>query len=565
MDAVLSEIDYRPYLDTLDKLGFCVFPAFDKEEIEQLHELYNANFGNEKVKKLYATHNSNPIEKSLRINDEIKKIVDDKLQAVFPGYDYFIGHFMIKAANEKKEFPLHQDWNIVDENKYKSYQVWIPLQLTYPANGGMFVVPGSHKFFNNFRSGSYDIPRLPFDEKFKPVITNLNVPAGDVLVYHNALFHASYPNTTDDNRIVVIVNYAEKDAPTFYFHKEPEKGVTELYNIDAEILVKNLPVLEKGFINDDFPFAENVPLCPVENENITPDDLVMQYHKNMGEGHAGQTKQLHIALDETLEKELNERGYAVIDLLSADEVEVFKEGYKTIFGDLSHKNDSLLSIQYAHYDLKKNVNRFINTHIDKPLRRYFKDFTIPFSVFYTKWANTAGEVELHGDDTVILNNQLEPHYGIWVPLCDVGANNGTLSVIPGSHKVQGAIFAGSVSAYHYEHKEWLKRFEIPLHLKAGQAVVFDHNLLHNSTPNNTNADRVCFTFSITHNASQYYSFYGENSGRDIIFTFREPHDFQLDESRKAGKLKPERPEDGVIKNSLLKITAADLEKILEAF
>jgi hypothetical protein len=287
MNTILKEINYQPYFDALDKLGFSVIPAFGKEEIDQVLELYSTNFGNEQVKQLYATHNSNPVEKTLRINDEIKKIVDDKLQVIFPGYDYFIGHFMVKAANEKKEFALHQDWNIVDEKKYKSYQVWIPLQSTYPANGGMFVVSGSHKFFNNFRSGSYDIPRLTFDEKFKPIITNLNVAAGNVLVYHNALFHGSYPNTTDDNRIVVIVNYTEKDAPTFYFHKEPGKGVTELYKIDAEILVKNLPVLEKGFINDDFPFVENIPLCPVQNENITHDELVMEYHKNMGDS-AGQ-------------------------------------------------------------------------------------------------------------------------------------------------------------------------------------------------------------------------------------------------------------------------------------
>ena len=274
-----TQSKYYHNLEVLDKLGFCTLTVFDNNEIEQLQTLYQNNFGNQDVKNLYATHNSNPIDQSLQVSTQIQKIVTDKLLQVFPDYTYFTGHFMVKAANANHEFALHQDWNIVDESKYKSYQIWVPLQPTYPANGGMFVVPYSHRFFNNYRSGSFDIPRIAFAPGFKPIVTDLEVPSGDILIYQNALFHGSYGNTTGDNRVVVIANFVEKRAPTYYFHKSATDGLAELYPITGETLIRNLPQLEKGGLPGSFPLAQTLPVGRLNNADITAEDIITNYNK----------------------------------------------------------------------------------------------------------------------------------------------------------------------------------------------------------------------------------------------------------------------------------------------
>ena len=560
-----SGINYQPFLETLDTLGFCTFPVFAKSEIEQLYALYQTNFGEEKINNLYATHNSNPVELGIHVNREIKKIVNDKLQAIFPDYTYFVGHFMVKGEQVINEFPLHQDWNIVDESMYKSYQIWIPLQLTYPANGGMFVVPGSHKFFNNFRSGSYGKPLIPFDEKFKPIVSDIIVPAGNVLFYQNALFHASHGNTTNEKRIVAIVNFVEKKAPTYYFHKNEARGLTELYSMDGETLIKHLPSLEKGIIDEDLPMAGTLPLCTLDNEKMTPDDLVNQYHKHMGEANASQFKQLHITVNKELENELNERGYAVIDLMTEEQVEFFKSEYNAMFGGIDKTPGRFTTLQYTDSVSKNKVHQFISKHIDASVRKYFKDFEMPISIFYTKKAKTSGDIELHADTTLLLNHQIEPHYAIWIPLLDVGFNNGTLTVVPGSHKVRGAFFAGTLGGYHYNIKDWLSQFEVPMHLRAGQAVVFDNNLLHNSTANNTDVDRVCFTFRLTHTESQYYSFYCENRATDSFEIYKESHDYYMDENWHPNDYRPDKEADGIFKNSLTKVQKEELERLLKAY
>ena len=278
MDTNLQEEKYQPFLEELIKCGFCTIKIFDNEKISALQNLYENYFDNQKIEGLYASHNSNPVEKSLKISSDIREIVFPDLEKIFPAYDYFIGHFMVKGPHVQKEMALHQDWNIVDESKYKSYQIWIPLQFTDLNNGGIFLVPGSHKFFNNWRSGSYGIPIIPFDEKLAQIVTDIVIPAGAVLVYQNALFHGSYPNNTGNIRIAVMLNIIEKSAPVYYYHKNDKASTTELFHLGANELISCLPLLEKGEIPPALVRYGTLEISPINNGSITSVDIVNAYN-----------------------------------------------------------------------------------------------------------------------------------------------------------------------------------------------------------------------------------------------------------------------------------------------
>lgn len=558
---VPSNRNYQPYLESLDKLGFCTFPVFSETQVEQLLALYRTHFMDKQVVGLNATHNSNPVEQSLAVSLAIKDVVNESLKQVFPDYDYFVGHFMVKAPQAPYEFCLHQDWNIVDETRHKTYQVWIPLQITYPANGGLFVVPESHRFFGNYRSGSYGIPFLADDANIRALSTDVIVPPGNALLYHNGLFHGSYPNRTDDLRIAVIVNYVQKGAPTFYFHKNTAMGRTDLYSITGESLVRNLPSLEKGMVPQGLLPESSVPLCPIDNKTITTADLVAKYAEKVGQKGALQVKQLHIAHKPGLEDELNREGYTVVDLLTEEEVRFFRTEYDRQFGNLDRTPGRFTTLQHTDARQKKRVHDFIVKHVDVPLKRFFSDFIIPVSQFYTKKAHTSGDIDLHADSTLLLNHQLEPHYAVWIPLIDVDAGNGTLCVVPRSHRVRTAFFGGSIGGYHHEHLDWLRRFEVPVALKAGQAVIFDNNLLHNSTANQTGTDRVCFTFRMTHWASQYYSLVAE-AEHDNFGVYEEGHDYYMAETWNGDSRHSNGRYRGAIKNSRTRVAKDELEKIL---
>lgn len=513
--------------------------------------------------ELYASHNSNPIEKSFAINNSIREIVESKLQSVFPNYDYFIGHFMVKGANTEKEFSLHQDWNIVDESKYKSYQIWIPLQLSYPTNGGIFVVPGSHRFFNNYRSGSYNIPMMSMDDQLKKVCTDVIVPSGNILVYHNSLFHGSYPNNTNEDRVVVLANIVQRHAPTYYFHKNPAMNRTELYLLSGTDLIRHLPQLEKGIIEGGLTIKKTEPIMPIDNSAITSAEVVAKYHEHYGDKSARQLKQLHITTHPQLEEELNHTGYAIIDLLNEEEVETFKTEYKLHFGHIDRTPGRFTTLQDAGKDYKKKIHAFIVKQLEVPLGKYFKDYIIPVSQFYTKKAFTSGDIDLHADSTLLLNHQLEPHYAVWVPLIEVNKDNGTLTVVPFSHRVTQALFASSLGGYHHEHMDWLRQFEIPLHLKPGQAVIFDNNLLHNSTANKSSFDRLVFTFRITHYASQYYSFFCKNPKQNTaVEVSEESHCYYMDDNWDGNATQVTGTHIGTYLNGITRVTKQELQSLL---
>src|SRR5690606_4475441 len=79
---------------------------------------------------------------------------------------------------------------------------------------------------------------------------------------------------------------------------------------------------------------------------------------------------------------------------------------------------------------------------------------------------------------------------LWCPLGDVGPENGTICVVPGSHKVVPDIYTVSASKYFEDFfdelvEDWLE----PISLRAGECLLFDDSLLHWSDVNTSDASR----------------------------------------------------------------------------
>ena len=91
---------------------------------------------------------------------------------------------------------------------------------------------------------------------------------------------------------------------------------------------------------------------------------------------------------------------------------------------------------------------------------------------------------------------------LWCPLTDVSKYNGTLVLIPGSHKnglLKHTFYKIKNKKYHGIEKKILKKKKIvSLNLKAGDAVLFDPYLIHGSGKNNSK--KIRWTFVSRYNA-----------------------------------------------------------------
>jgi len=101
-----------------------------------------------------------------------------------------------------------------------------------------------------------------------------------------------------------------------------------------------------------------------------------------------------------------------------------------------------------------------------------------------------GEVPLHQNWAFVDEHKCSS-VSIWCPLVDSNEENGTLQLVPGSHKRFGEI-RGPMIPWELENikNEIINDFLVPMNTKAGNAVLLDDSIIHYSAINKTNALRL---------------------------------------------------------------------------
>ncbi|OWY18224.1 hypothetical protein C7N43_26965 [Sphingobacteriales bacterium UPWRP_1] len=246
----------RPYFKNTEheKLffenGYLLLPFLEPDEVAELHSLYS-RFMPLTIEDLYASTLFNTAEVNREVNEAIRQILNPATARICEAGKLLGGSFLVKSPLHSTNLPLHQDWNIVDETTYASAMLWCPLQDTTQENGTLYVLPGSHRFFTNYRSGAMPSRRIPITPALQPYVKTINVKAGEVLVYHPALFHGSHPNQSKKLRIVAAGSTVHADAALVYYHLNRQTGQIEVYAADNDFYLNVIPLLEEGKLPPD--------------------------------------------------------------------------------------------------------------------------------------------------------------------------------------------------------------------------------------------------------------------------------------------------------------------------
>lgn len=277
MKAIFKDIDLQKQFE---QNGYVILPFLNTEEVERLKDIYTEKFSNKQVTGLYPSHSRNDYDLTIEVSNQIIDIFKHRANEILYNYKIFFGHFMVKSNVDSQEFELHQDWSIVEESKYNVAQMWCPLVDTSKENGGMFLIPGSHHFFSNFRSGSLFRFHIKLSERTQTYIVPLKIKAGDILLYHNRLIHGSFPNQSNQPRLVAMGNATEIEAEYIYYQKSTKApNLLDTYRLDREVFLKNLNVFEKGGVPAEFELLNTISY----NDNpIAESDILLHLEKRNG-------------------------------------------------------------------------------------------------------------------------------------------------------------------------------------------------------------------------------------------------------------------------------------------
>lgn len=204
--------------------------------------------------------------------------------------------------------------------------------------------------------------------------------------------------------------------------------------------------------------------------------------------------------DPDLEEKFQKDGYVIIPFLSDEEVKDMWNAYQdtlTQSGGLITSDDANLAERITYdftfidknIEYKKLVFKIITERFEKYVQKYLADYTPIIANFIRKKTND-GEVPLH-QNWAFVDERKYTSVSIWCPLIDSNEQNGTLQVVPGSHKRFGE-FRGPMVPWELENikMDIIKKHLIPMNVKAGQAVVLDDSLVHYSAINKTDELRL---------------------------------------------------------------------------
>lgn len=203
--------------------------------------------------------------------------------------------------------------------------------------------------------------------------------------------------------------------------------------------------------------------------------------------------------DKNTQAQLEENGYVIIPFLNSTELETLNSFYTTVHGneepplfiDNIHMTSWCESPQY-----KQEIASGLSNLFKPATDRYFANARTLNNVFIIKKSGPKTTFKVHQDWNVIDENNYQS-VNVWVPLHDVNEQTGALWILKGSHKINRKIRgAGYLFPEYSEFEEQLQKQAISVSLKAGEAIVFYHSVIHGSPPNQSGKNRIAACFSV---------------------------------------------------------------------
>lgn len=211
-----------------------------REEIDGLLELFNSHYN--PVGHTHHLWNSLcdiPHDESAVLSGSILDIVKPRLERHFKDFRCPAATFLVKNAVEESEVPLHRDFSVMDESAFSYLNIWIPLIDTDSQTGQLYVLPGSHRFFD------YPLPHnsvwsyQQYQDLMLPHCHMIDAKAGDMVVYSDKVPHGSTGNRTGSARPVVHFGLLHPDAKLLYHYLDEQTGEVTVYEVPYPFFFEN--------------------------------------------------------------------------------------------------------------------------------------------------------------------------------------------------------------------------------------------------------------------------------------------------------------------------------------
>lgn len=259
-----------------DENGYILIDYLEKPEVTFLLKEFKeyTNWFNEGfMSSVYAPD----VEYRTRMDNLIEPFSKKIIETIMNDYLPIISTIMAKGSGEGGAMYPHQDWTLVDERSFASFNAWIPLVDVDYKNGAMSILKGGHKLPFTLR-GSNIPDALADKSQFTPgMLTYMPMKAGQALIYDHRLIHVSPPNRTQRVRPACVISLAPKQANVFHYFYDKEKNILKKYKADKSFYFNHVSsqfiqpdhatLLEEQYV-DTFTMFNDEVLMPILKQQI---------------------------------------------------------------------------------------------------------------------------------------------------------------------------------------------------------------------------------------------------------------------------------------------------------
>lgn len=215
--------------------GYVVVPFLNNEEVKALTDFYYAHHSSTQ-EGMYATAHVPDIAFRIKMNDYIQQVFKRAIDAHFVNSNPLGGSFIAKGKGERGTLQPHQDWNIVDEEQYRSFNIWVPLVDLHEQNGAIKILPKSHRWLKSYRSANINSAFGEVNDVLWKELISLFMKKGEALIYDHRLLHASAENHTDEIRLAAVYGIIPQNAAMKYYHQKDDSTV-EVYSSNPDFFL----------------------------------------------------------------------------------------------------------------------------------------------------------------------------------------------------------------------------------------------------------------------------------------------------------------------------------------
>ena len=202
--------------------GYVIIPFLSDEEVNELIQFFWDNHENLE-QPMYATAHVLDTAFRQKMNDGVKQVFNRAINEHFTNVKPLGASFIVKGKGKEGVLDPHMDWNIVNEEQSRSFNIWVPLVDVDENNGALMVLPESHNKVEVFRGANIENPFKAAYQILWEEMNVMNMKAGYAFIYDHRLIHASKENNTEKHRLSIAYGIIQENEQMYYYYKNGNK------------------------------------------------------------------------------------------------------------------------------------------------------------------------------------------------------------------------------------------------------------------------------------------------------------------------------------------------------